>query len=176
MKILKKGRTVLKLSFILDVLVTSELVQRHVKQTTKDQGIMIYSILEKQGWVSALISSTVPAGTNLDRFQSVYKERTAIPYVDHNVVVTTVLIATKKNFSRNDSFVNCWVCSVDPPWQVRSTFMVRLAVSRYTRSCARRKSVPVFCQISITFSVTATNIAASIGVIQNLVLIAFWGS
>ena len=48
MKILKKGRTVLKLSFILDVLVTSELVQRHVKQTTKDQGIPIYSILEKQ--------------------------------------------------------------------------------------------------------------------------------
>ena len=48
MKILKKGRTVLKLSFILDVLVISELVQRHVKQTTKDQGIMIYSILEKQ--------------------------------------------------------------------------------------------------------------------------------
>ena len=48
MKIIKKGRTVLKLSFILDVLVTSELVQRQVKQTTKDQGIMIYSILEKQ--------------------------------------------------------------------------------------------------------------------------------
>ena len=53
MKILKKGRTVLKFSFILDVLVTSELVQRHVKQTTKDQGIMIYSILEKQDCVSA---------------------------------------------------------------------------------------------------------------------------
>ena len=50
MKILKKGRTVLKLGFILDVLVISELVQRQITQTqtTKDQGIMIYNILEKQ--------------------------------------------------------------------------------------------------------------------------------
>ena len=51
-----------------------------------------------------LAFSTVSAGTNLDRFQSVYKERAAIPYVDHNVAVTTVLIATKTNFPRNDSF------------------------------------------------------------------------
>ena len=43
-----KGRTVLKLGFIFDVFVISELVQRQVKQTTTDQGIMIYSILEKQ--------------------------------------------------------------------------------------------------------------------------------
>ena len=48
MKILKKGRTLLKLSFILDVFVVSELVQRHVKQTAKDQGIMIYSILKNK--------------------------------------------------------------------------------------------------------------------------------
>ena len=36
-----KGRTVLKLSFILDVLAIPELVQQQVKQTTTDQGIMI---------------------------------------------------------------------------------------------------------------------------------------
>ena len=116
-----KGRTVLKLSFIFDVFVISELVQRQIKQTTKDQGIMIYSILKKKICVSASsFTSAVTAVTNLDRFQSVYKERAAIPYVDHNVAVTTVLIATKTNFSRNDSFVNCWACSVHPPRQVRS--------------------------------------------------------
>ena len=121
-----KGRTVLKLSFILDVLVISELVQQQVKQTTKDQGIMIYSILEKNICVSASsFTSAVPAGTNLDRFQSVYKERAAIPYVDHNVVVTAFTKSTKTNFSGNDSFINCWVCSVHPPRQVRSTSMVR---------------------------------------------------
>ena len=65
-----------------------------------------------------LIFSTVPARTNCNWFQSVYKERTAIPYVDHNVVVTTVMIAMKTNFSGNHSFVNCWVCSVHPPRQV----------------------------------------------------------
>ena len=87
------------------MLVISELVQRQIKQTTKDQGIMIYSILKNKICVSASsFTSTVPAVTNLDRFQSVYKERAAIPYVDHNVAVTTVLIATKTNFPRNDSF------------------------------------------------------------------------
>ena len=83
----------------------SELVQRQIKQTTKDQGIMIYSILKNKICVStSSFTSAVPAVTNLDRFQSVYKERAAIPYVDHNVAVTTVLIATKTNFPRNDSF------------------------------------------------------------------------
>ena len=48
-----KGRTVLKLGFIFDVFVISELVQRQVKQTTTDQGIMIYSILKKKICVSA---------------------------------------------------------------------------------------------------------------------------
>ena len=121
-----KGRTVLKLGFIFDVFVISELVQRQIKQTTKDQGIMIYSILKKKICVSASsFTSAVPAVTNLDRFQSVYKERAAIPYVDHNVAVTTVMIAMKTNFSGNHSFVNCWVCSVHPPRQVRSTSMVR---------------------------------------------------
>ena len=48
-----KGRTVLKLSFIFDVFVISELVQRQIKQTTKDQGIMIYSILKNKICVSA---------------------------------------------------------------------------------------------------------------------------
>ena len=43
-----KGRTVLKLGFILDVLVMSELVQ-----TTKDQGIMINNILKNKICVSA---------------------------------------------------------------------------------------------------------------------------
>ena len=124
-----------------------------------------------------LAFSTVPAGTNLDRFQSVYKERAAIPYVDHNVVVTTVLIATKTNFSGNDSFINCWVCSVHPPRQVRSTSLgVWNALCGHACSSPRRESVPVFCQIIITFLVAATKIVASIGVIQNLVLIAFWGS
>ena len=117
-----KGRTVLKLSFIFDVFVISELVQRQIKQTTTDQGIMIYSIFKNKICVSTSnFTSAVPAVTILDRFQSVYKERAAIPYFDHNVAVTTVLIATRTNFSRNDSFVNCWVCSVHPPRQVRST-------------------------------------------------------
>ena len=121
-----KGRTVLKLSFIFDVFVISELVQRQIKQTTKDQGIMIYSILKNKICVSASsFTSAVPAVTNLDRFQSVYKERAAIPYVDHNVVVTAFTKSTKTNFSGNDSFINCWVCSVHPPRQVRSTSMVR---------------------------------------------------
>ena len=48
-----KGRTVLKLSFILDVLAIPELVQQQVKQTTTDQGIMIYSILKNKICVSA---------------------------------------------------------------------------------------------------------------------------
>ena len=52
-----------------------------------------------------LTFSTVPAGTKLDRFQSVYKERAAIPYVDHNVAVTTVIKAMKANVSGNDSFI-----------------------------------------------------------------------
>ena len=121
-----KGRTVLKLSFILDVLAIPELVQQQVKQTTTDQGIMIYSILKNKICVSASsFTSAVPAVTNLDRFQSVYKERAAIPYVDHNVVVTAFTKSTKTNFSGNDSFINCWVCSVHPPRQVRSTSMVR---------------------------------------------------
>ena len=120
MKILKKGRTVLKLSFIPDVLVISELVQRQVKQTNKD------TVSLKTRFVfQPLTFSTVPAGTNLDRFQSVYKERAAIPYFDHNVAVTTVTIAMKTNFSGIHSFVNCWVCSDHPPRQVRSTSMVR---------------------------------------------------
>ena len=120
MKILKKGRTVLKLSFIPDVLVISELVQQQVKQTNKD------TVSLKTRFVfQPLTFSTVPAGTKLDRFQSVYKERAAIPYVDHNVAVTTVVIATKTNFSGNDSFINCWVCSVHPPRHVRSTSTVR---------------------------------------------------
>ena len=120
MKILKKGRTVLKLSFIPDVLVISELVQRQVKQTNKD------TVSLKTRFVfQPLTFSTVPAGTNLDRFQSVYKERAAIAYVDHNVVVTTFTMAMKTNFSGNDSFINCWVCSVHPPRQVRSTSLVR---------------------------------------------------
>ena len=120
-----KGRTVLKLSFMLDVLAIPELVQQQVKQTTTDQGIMIYSILKNKICVSASSFSAVPAVTNLDRFQSVYKERAAIPYVDHNVVVTAFTKSTKTNFSGNDSFINCWVCSVHPPRQVRSTSMVR---------------------------------------------------
>ena len=50
-----KVRTVLKLSFILDVLVISELVQRQITQTqtTKDQGIMINNILKNKICVSA---------------------------------------------------------------------------------------------------------------------------
>ena len=105
-----KGRTVLKLSFIFDVFVISELVQRQIKQTTKDQGIMIYSILKKKICVSASsFTSAVTAVTNLDRFQSVYKERAAIPYVDHNVAVTTVLIATKTNFPKKRLLQSYWV-------------------------------------------------------------------
>ena len=105
-----KGRTVLKLSFIFDVFVISELVQRQIKQTTKDQGIMIYSILKNKICVSASsFTSAVPAVTNLDRFQSVYKERAAIPYVDHNVAVTTVLIATKTNFPKKRLLQSYWV-------------------------------------------------------------------
>ena len=120
MKILKKGRTVLKLTFILDVLVISKLVQRQVKQTTKD------TVSLKTRFVfQPLTFSTVPAGTKLDRFQSVYKERAAIPYVDRNVEVTTVIKAMKTNFSGNDSFINCWVCSVHPTRHVRSTSMVQ---------------------------------------------------
>ena len=118
-----KGRTVLKLSFILDVLAIPELVQQQVKQTTTDQGIMIS--LKTRFVFQPLAFSAVPAVTNLDRFQSVYKERAAIPYVDHNVVVTAFTKSTKTNFSGNDSFINCWVCSVHPPRQVRSTSMVR---------------------------------------------------
>ena len=99
-----------------------------------------------------LAFSTVPAGTNLDRFQSVYKERAAIPYVDRNVAVTTVAIATNTNFSGNDSFINCWVCSVHPPRRVRSTSMaIWNAFCGYACSSPRRESVPVFFQISITF-------------------------
>ena len=121
-----------------------------------------------------LAFSTVPAGTNLDRFQSVYKERAAIPNVDHNVVVTTFTKSTKTNFSGNNSFINCWVCSVHPTRQVRSTTLGTWnALCSYACSSPRRESVPVFCQIFITFSVTATKIVVSIGVIQNLVMIAF---
>ena len=120
-----------------------------------------------------LTFSTVPARTNRNWFQSVFKERAAIPYVDHNVAVTTFIIATKTNFSGNDSFINCWVCSVHPPRHVRSTSLGALnALCGYACSSPRRESVPVFCQISITFF-AATKIVASIGVIQNVVLIAF---
>ena len=74
----------------------------------------------------------------------------------------------KTNFSRNDSFINCWVCSVHPPRQVRSTSLAFWnTFCGYACSSPRRESVPVFCQISITFF-AATKIVASIGVIHGI--------
>lgn len=123
-----------------------------------------------------LVYSAIPAGTKRKRFQSVHKERAAIPYVYHNVSVTTITKTMKTNFSCNNSFVKCWVWLAHPPRQVRSTTMVWYAVCRHPCSSPSRESVPVFSQISITFPVTSAKIAVSIGVIQNLVLIAFWES